>query len=246
MSLTARANLVSARPRHASRVKDAFDELNKYAASPKHGASLEQIKAVDQVRKSHPVLRGAVADDDLVGRLINDPDNQDLWFNQLLGNKFCRTMGTTGPSDPGAAVLLKGFEAYMVQDYIYCARGIFYQTQRAMSSTSTEEFDETADKASRYCTYAQGALHLCVYPVDQGLGMNDTSVLQTKAAPVTDSYTKFQFETARDYNWVMGLVAMIPCIQSYYALANPLYKNATDKVKRTSGLRLLTDENAHG
>lgn len=82
-----------------------------------------------------------------------------------------------------------------------------------MNSTTTEEFDETAVKASHYCTYAQGALHLCVDPIDKGLGMNDTTVLQTEAAPVTDEYTKFQFETAREYNWVMGLVAMIPCIQ---------------------------------
>ena len=123
-----------------------------------------------------------------------------------------------------------------------------------MKSITTQEFDETAVKASHYCTYAQGALHLCVDPVDKGLGMNDTTVLQTDAAPVTNEYTKFQFETAKESNWVMGLVAMIPCIQvcllylisfvirsprvahhctqSYYALASPLYKNASDEIKR--------------
>ena len=59
MSTTSRANFVSARPRHAARVKDAFDELNKYAASPRHGASLEQIKAVHQARKAHPAPKDA-------------------------------------------------------------------------------------------------------------------------------------------------------------------------------------------
>ncbi|KAH9932968.1 uncharacterized protein B0H18DRAFT_1102189 [Fomitopsis serialis] len=111
------AVLVSAKLNHASRVKDAFDELNKYAASPKHGATLEQIKAVHQVRKAHPPQKGTVAEDDLVSRLINDPDHHDLWFNQLLGNSFCKEMGTTGPNDSGAAALLKGFQAYMVQIY---------------------------------------------------------------------------------------------------------------------------------
>ena len=58
----ARANLFAAKPRHASRIKDAFDELNKFAASPKHGASLEQIKAIHQARKAHPTPTGTVAE----------------------------------------------------------------------------------------------------------------------------------------------------------------------------------------
>ena len=128
----ARANLFSARPLHASRIKDAFDELNKFAASPKHGASLEQIKAIHKARMAQPTPKGAVSEyavspscsfdadpspytrEDLVGRLINDPENKELWFTKLLGNKFCKEMGSTGPSDPGASAVLKGFQAYMV------------------------------------------------------------------------------------------------------------------------------------
>lgn len=58
----ARANLFIAKPRHASRVKDAFDELNKFAASPRHGASLEQIKAIHEARKAQPTPKGAAAE----------------------------------------------------------------------------------------------------------------------------------------------------------------------------------------
>lgn len=43
--------------------------------------------------------------------------------------------------------------------------------------------------------------------------MNDTAVLKTTPAKVLNDYTEFQAQTAEKYDWVMGLVAMIPCIQ---------------------------------
>ncbi|KAH9836249.1 uncharacterized protein C8Q71DRAFT_858248 [Rhodofomes roseus] len=196
------AVLVSSKLNHSARVKHAFNELNKYAASSRHGATLGPIKVVHETLKSHPRPRDAEpAQDDLVNRLINDPDNHDLWFNQLLGNPFCKEMGMTGPNDPAADVLLMGFKAYMVQDYIYCARRIMYQTERAIKSTTAEEFKDTTTKASHYCTYAQGALDLCVDDVDQGLGMKDIYVLQAQPADATNYYTDMQFETAKTHNW---------------------------------------------
>ncbi|KAH9932965.1 uncharacterized protein B0H18DRAFT_1115608 [Fomitopsis serialis] len=54
-----------------------------------------------------------------------------------------------------------------------------------------------------------------------------------------------QFNTARTHNWVMGLVAMIPCIQAYYALAHPLYENATDDVKKTLWYKLWIEPNGN-
>ena len=52
--------------------------------------------------------------EDLVNRLINDPENKDLWFTRLLGNQFCKDMGNTGPNDSSTSAVLKGFKAYMV------------------------------------------------------------------------------------------------------------------------------------
>ena len=52
------ALFISAQPGHAARVKAALDELNRYAVSPKYGASLEQLKAVHKARKAHPVPKG--------------------------------------------------------------------------------------------------------------------------------------------------------------------------------------------
>lgn len=43
-------------------------------------------------------------------------------------------------------------------------------------------------------------------------------VLQATPADVLDEYTDFQIQTAETHNWVMSLVAMIPCIQVHWSM----------------------------
>jgi len=243
--------LVTPNASHLSRTKIAFSEINRYAASPLHGATLDQIKQVHQVLKENDALpkgpisapapgAGAPQPDDLVNRLISD--HPDLW-NRLLNNPFCKQMGTTTNTSPTAPAFLNGFKAYMIQDYIYCARSISYQVDRALKTTKGTDFDTTADKAKNYCDYAKGALHLCIDAADKGLGINDAVVLRATPADVLDEYTEFQASTAEKHDWVMGLVAMIPCIQSYYGIAKPLYDNASADVKNTPWYKLWIKPN---
>lgn len=172
--------------------------------------------------------------EDLVQRLIDDPENKDLWSAQLLGNQFCADMGNTKKSSPNYNKVLKGFKAYMLvsahtplspypssanynkqQDYIYMARSMSYQNERTQQATSIADFDDNAKRTGRYGDYTSESLHLCVDPEPKGLCMTAAETLPASSHDIKalDDYTKFQSQTAEEQDWVMSFVAMIPCFQ---------------------------------
>ena len=51
--------------------------------------------------------------DDLVGRLIADPDNQPIW-NYLLHHPLVEELKTVGPADERYPDVLKAFKTYTV------------------------------------------------------------------------------------------------------------------------------------
>ncbi|CCM00634.1 uncharacterized protein FIBRA_02671 [Fibroporia radiculosa] len=220
------SKLISDTLQRSARIRGAFHELNKYAAHPAYGVPLEQVKSALEAQKGAPpksTPRQAPAENDLVGRLLQD--NQDIW-DQLCNHTFPHNvMGTMKTTDPGYKNAVAGFAWYMVQDFKYCTREMVFQIERATKSTSTDEFTATTAKVKNYCGYVDDSLALCVAAPPAGLGLNDKQVLQADSTDALNYYTDFQLITAKDNNWALGLVAMIPCVQSYWTIANSLKNN---------------------
>ncbi|KAI0079508.1 hypothetical protein K474DRAFT_624355 [Panus rudis PR-1116 ss-1] len=206
----------------SGRARTALAELNRVAADPKLGASLEDIRSRIRERVRKPTAEPNPRD--LVELLIRD--NDDIW-QRLLKNQFCQNMKTAPASDK---TVLARFNRYMVQDFIYCARLVTYETDRANKATTAAQYNISAERIGKDASYANSMLITCITPSPDGLGISpDTAVLQAKIADVLESYTDYQISTANNRGWVESLVVMIPCIQSYYQIAHDLKANSTDK-----------------
>jgi len=131
----------------------------------------------------------------------------------------------------------------MMQDFQYCSRLVTYECERATRATTADEFSQSAHRISNGATYAQEALDLCIQPEDKGLGIQAIKALQAASTPALDAYTQFQFETAKDTNWVLSLVAMVACVQSYPVIAKTLM---ADKSMPTDTIwyKLFTEPNS--
>ncbi|PCH36774.1 heme oxygenase-like protein [Wolfiporia cocos MD-104 SS10] len=217
-----------------ARARMAFDALNRFAAHPKYGASVEQIKAGVRARAARP--KDEVDSRDLVAYLIQD--NQDLW-QQLLNTPFCKKMGEAAADDEQ---VLKGFKWYMVQDFLYCIKLMIFETDRSSRATTSAVFDISADRIAGDASYAKDLLQTCIQAQPEGLAIDEYKVLQASPTKAMSSYTDFQITTAQDASWVLALVAMIPCIQSYYKIAADLKDNS--KHKDTIWYKLWVEENA--
>ncbi|KAI0292759.1 hypothetical protein BC826DRAFT_412340, partial [Russula brevipes] len=65
---------------------------------------------------------------DLVGRLIHD---EPILWQTLLNNSFCQKMRTASSGD---VQVTKGFKWYMIQDFLYCARLMLFDTERSLKA----------------------------------------------------------------------------------------------------------------
>ena len=61
--------------------------------------------------------------------------------------------------------------------------------------------------------YASDILQTCTDQPPNGLGIGDSIVLGTPETRALQEYTDYQISIANTTNWVLSLVAMIPCIQ---------------------------------
>lgn len=160
--------------------------------------------------------------EDLVNRLIRD--NQDLW-NQLLFNTFVEEM-LVAPADDKR--VLEGFKWYMIQDFFYCVQLIAYNADRAAKAPDPTTYEKLTKTLNNTLTqWAPSALKTCT-DADK-LNIPDAVVFAAKREEATEKYTKFISDTAEDENWVVSLLAQVPGIQSYYAIARYLKENAVDK-----------------
>ncbi|KAF7794355.1 hypothetical protein EIP86_005489 [Pleurotus ostreatoroseus] len=227
----------------SGRAKAALSELNRVAANPELGASLEQIHAGMKERETRDTTKPDPRD--LVELLISE--NQDIW-QTLLKNPFCWDNMRTAASTDQA--VLKGFKWYMTvgnlvslmpsdqrssdsfvlqQDFLYCVRLMNYEADRSSRAINSAEFDTSADRVADNAGYAKGGLVTCTAAPPEGLGIKDVNVLTAPPTKALTSYTDFQIQTATDRNWVLSLVAMVPCIQSYYQIAVALKDNSVHK-----------------
>ncbi|KAF9785126.1 hypothetical protein BJ322DRAFT_1061478 [Thelephora terrestris] len=207
----------------SGRARDCLDEFNRVAADPKLGASLEQLQ--EGRRTMELTARPAVTliEQDLVARLIND--NQTLW-NQLLQNNFCRNYMKEKPGTDQTT--LTGFKWYMRQDFLYILNLCHWEAERGLKALNQASFGISMKKVASRAGYSTDLLSTCTAASPYGLGISDSVVLATSATTALQNYIALLTTTASEENWVMCLVAMIPCIQSYYEIAVDLHLTSRD------------------
>ncbi|KAF9785115.1 hypothetical protein BJ322DRAFT_809345 [Thelephora terrestris] len=174
--------------------------------------------------------------DDLVARLICD--NQDLW-KRMLNNPFCKKMKRASKDDQAFS---EGFERYMIQDFHYSLKLITFETARACKALDSAEFDVSLKRIKGKTDYASVLLNTCVSQSPSGLGVEMSTVLGACESDALKSYTDFQISTAYSNDWVVSLVAMVPCIQSYFQIAMDLRDSSAHK--DTAWYNLWVLENA--
>jgi len=205
---------------HSGRFRLAINELNYHFARLAPGVSQDKAESTPQDAGQYSDHR-LFDDDDLVAKLITD---ENVIWKQLLANAFCTKMKTEKKG-----VLDSAFKTYMIQDFLFCGRVLLYHTERSLKAPNQAEYKNLTGKISSNADYSYSLLETCT----GNLGLQDTTVLQTAPAKATTDYKDFVVEVAENvnYDWVVTLVAMVPCIQSYYQLAVDIrdYQPTPDK-----------------
>jgi len=202
----------------SGRFKVALSDLNRYSAHPKYGASQNEIERTFQDSFKQSVPRPfANESQDLVAMLIRDEST--IW-ESLLNNGFCQKMKTASSSDEEVT---KGFKWYMVQDFLYCARLMLFDTERSIKASTEVDYETLVGKIQSHAGYAYSLLTTCI----EDLSIPEATVLEAKREWETTLYTEFTINVAENFDWVVSLVSMIPCIQSYYEIAKDLRDNST-------------------
>jgi thiaminase len=86
---------------------------------------------------------------------------------------------------------------------------MLYDTERSLKAPNQTEYKGLTDKIADDAHYSNGMLETCTGPLE----LNGTKVLQTPLEKAIEDYAKFAVGAADTYDWVVSLVAMIPCIQ---------------------------------
>ena len=104
------------------------------------------------------------------------------------------------------------------------------------------------DKVGKRAAYAKDLLKTCTTAPPTGLGIRDFDVITTPKTKALTRYITLLVDAATMQNWVMSMVAMVPCVQvspvpsctrhplisggisqSYYLIAEDLQKNSAHK-----------------
>ncbi|KAI0298491.1 hypothetical protein BC826DRAFT_102670 [Russula brevipes] len=198
----------------SGRFRRAVNELNYHGAFDTSGVSQTGIKSTYQVASKDSVQP---AQEDLVARLIQD---ENAIWQSLLANTFCQQMKTAASGD---VAVTKGFKWYMVQDFLYCGRLMLFDTERSTKALTEAIYMTLTGQIKDDADYAGTLLTTCT----RDLAIPEASVLQTKREWETNMYTAFTINVVENFDWVVSLVSMIPCIQSYYEIAKDLRVNST-------------------
>ena len=99
------------------------------------------------------------------------------------------------------------------QDFLYLVKQCQYEADRGLKTTTTKDFKESITRVKKSAGYGEGLFNTCTTVPPEGLGIKDSVVLETPATPALNNYIALLTKAANNQNWVMSLVAMIPCIQ---------------------------------
>ena len=69
------------------------------------------------------------------------------------------------------------------------------------------------DKVGKRAAYAKDLLKTCTSAPPTGLGIKDSDVISTHATKALTQYINLLVNAATTQNWVMSMVAMVPCVQ---------------------------------
>jgi len=136
---------------------------------------------------------------------------------------------------------LNGFKWYMRQDFLYIVKQCHYEADRGLKATDTWDFKESMSRVKKRAGYGEGLLETCTAEPPNGLGITDSDVLATSATEALNAYIALLVKAANNQSRVMSLVAMIPCIQSYYLIAMDLHENS--RHQDTPWYKLWVEEN---
>lgn len=99
------------------------------------------------------------------------------------------------------------------QDYLYCKKLPEYEKARRCQTSDPVEIKESEERIKKASGYADVILKTCTDQPTCGLGIERSTVEGAMESSALKSYTGFQISTAESTDWVLSLVAMIPCIQ---------------------------------
>ena len=94
------------------------------------------------------------------------------------------------------------------QDYLYAVNGITFQSERLPKAISAKGTKDNLDKIADFCNYSKKALDRCL----QDLGIPERQLIGVEPTEALKKYIEAQLAAAEGNDWVMGLVAIIPCV----------------------------------
>ena len=101
----------------------------------------------------------------------------------------------------------------MQQDFLYIVKQCQYEADRGLKATDTKNFETSMDRVAKRANYGKDLLKTCTTKPPDGLAIKDSVVLATPETDALKRYIALLIEAANNQNWVMSLVATIPCIQ---------------------------------
>ncbi|EMD35319.1 hypothetical protein CERSUDRAFT_116124 [Gelatoporia subvermispora B] len=212
----------------SGRALAAIQLFNAVAADPTTGPSVDDVKSFERQGVKYWQPGDPNPDKyDLVNILIKN--NYDAW-KKILDNQFCKSMASTGIPEfgipehgmpeglPTYDKVLEGFKYYTVQDYKYCVQLLRYDAERMSKTKEEKRLLEMADRISGDLSYVQIVKQTCT----DTLGIKEDVVNAVNPEAASTKYSELEFEAAETQDWIISLVALIPCFQVYYKIATDI------------------------
>ncbi|KAI0292762.1 hypothetical protein BC826DRAFT_897707, partial [Russula brevipes] len=92
----------------------------------------------------------------------------------------------------GDIQVIKGFKWYMIQDFLYCARLMLFDTERSTKAPDVKTYEALTQKIESHTRYARKLLGVCT----QELQIPERRVLQATREWATTQYTEFAIDVA--------------------------------------------------
>jgi thiaminase len=86
---------------------------------------------------------------------------------------------------------------------------MLFDTERSLKAPDVKTYEALTQKIESHTRYARKLLGVCT----QELQIPERRVLQATREWATTQYTEFTIDVAERFDWVVSLVAVIPCIQ---------------------------------
>jgi thiaminase len=86
---------------------------------------------------------------------------------------------------------------------------MLYDTERSTKAPNEATYETLNRRISSNAAYSLEILKTCIH----SLGISESNVLQATRDEATRKYIDFIVDIAERYDWVVALLAIVPCIQ---------------------------------